>query len=131
MNEKPTPKYIDLMVDFGFKKIFKESGKKQLLIRPLNEIFDLDIADINIRESEQMGLVRKAHRVSYDLLCTDTGGNRFIVEVQLADQKFFLERALFYTAVPIAKAMPKRPPKSKSKKQKDQAKKKRLRWNYN
>ena len=129
MNEKPTPKYIDPMVDLGFKKIFKESGKKQLLIRPLNEIFGLDIVDINIRESEQMGLVREAHRVSYDLLCTDTGGNRFIVEVQLADQKYFLERALFYTAVPIAKSMPKRP--AKPKKKKDQAKKKRIRWNYN
>ena len=29
MTEKPTPKYINPMVDFGFKKIFKESGKKQ------------------------------------------------------------------------------------------------------
>ena len=129
MNEKLTPKYINPMVDFGFKKIFKESGKKQLLIRPLNEIFGLDIVDINIRESEQIGLVREAHRVSYDLLCTDTGGNRFIVEVQLADQKFFQERALFYTAVPIAKSMPKRP--AKPKKKKDQVKKKRFRWNYN
>ena len=36
MSEKPTIKYIDPMVDFGFKKIFKESGKKQLIIRPLH-----------------------------------------------------------------------------------------------
>ena len=129
MTEKPTPKYIDPMVDFGFKKIFKESGKKQLLIRPLNAIFGLDIVDINIRESEQMGLVREAHRVSYDLFCTGADSNRFIIEVQLGEQKFFLERALFYTAVPIAKSMPKRP--AKSKKKKDQAKKKRIRWNYN
>ena len=117
------------MVDFGFKKIFKESGKKQLLIRPLNAIFGLDIVDINIRESEQMGLVREAHRISYDLFCTGADGNRFIIEVQLGEQKYFLERALFYTAVPIAKSMPKRP--AKSKKKKDQAKKKRIRWNYN
>jgi len=117
------------MVDFGFKKIFKESGKKQLLIRPLNAIFGLDIVDINIRESEQMGLVREAHRISYDLFCTGADGNRFIIEVQLGEQKYFLERALFYTAVPIAKSMPKRP--AKSKKKKDQAKKKRIRWNHN
>ena len=117
------------MVDFGFKKIFKESGKKQLLIRPLNAIFGLDIVDINIRESEQMGLVREAHRISYDLFCTGADSNRFIIEVQLGEQKYFLERALFYTAVPIAKSMPKRP--AKSKKKKDQAKKKRIRWNYN
>ncbi len=41
-------KYIDPMVDYGFKKIFKESGKKQL-----------------------------------------------IIEVQLADQPFFMERAIY------------------------------------
>lgn len=35
---------------------FKESGHKQLIIRPLNAIFGLDIADIDIRESEQLGL---------------------------------------------------------------------------
>ena len=40
------------MVDFGFKKIFKDSGKKQLIIRPLNAIFGLDIADIEIRHLE-------------------------------------------------------------------------------
>ena len=58
-------KYIDPMVDYGFKVIFKESGKKQLLIRPLNAVFGLDIIDIDITESEQLGLTaeeRKARR---------------------------------------------------------------------
>ena len=32
---KPT-KYINPMIDWAFKKIFKDSGNKQLLIRPLN-----------------------------------------------------------------------------------------------
>ena len=34
-NKNNLPLYIDPMVDLGFKKIFKDSGKKQLLIRPI------------------------------------------------------------------------------------------------
>ena len=57
MKDIPTiNKYIDPMVDFGFKRIFKESGKKQLIIRPLTTIFGLDIEDIEIKDSEQLGL---------------------------------------------------------------------------
>ena len=38
MEKEPTVlKYIDPMVDFGFKKIFKESGNKQFIIRPLRQ----------------------------------------------------------------------------------------------
>ncbi|MBQ6576795.1 MAG: hypothetical protein IJL91_03490 [Bacteroidales bacterium] len=51
-----TPLYIDPMIDFAFKKIFKESGKKHLIIRPINVIFGLNIADVEIEESEQLGI---------------------------------------------------------------------------
>ncbi len=102
MSEKPTIKYIDPMVDFGFKKIFKESGKKQLIIRPLNAIFGLDIADIDIRESEQLGLTEQERKVTYDMHCDTKDGHSFIIEVQLADQTYFMERAIFYTARTIS-----------------------------
>lgn len=131
MEKKRNPLYINPMVDYGFKIIFKESGKKQLLIRPLNEIFDLSIIDITIRESEQMGLVCEAHRASYDLLCESADGSRFIIEVQLGDQEFFQERALFYTSLPIAKSMPKLPPDPKGKKKKKKKARKRPQpWDY-
>ena len=72
MTDTPTPtilKYIDPMVDFGFKKIFKDSGNKQLLIRPLNAIFGLDIVDITIRDGEQLGLSKEERSSSFDLYC--------------------------------------------------------------
>ena len=96
-------KYIDPMVDFGFKKIFKESGKKQLIIRPLNAIFGLDIEDIEIKDSEQLGLTEQERRATYDMHCTTRDGSKFIIEVQLADQPFFMERAIFYSSLTIAK----------------------------
>ena len=94
--------YIDPMVDFGFKKIFKESGKKQLIIRPLNAIFGLDITDIDIRESEQLGLTEQERKVTYDMHCDTKDGHSFIIEVQLADQPYFMERAIFYSARTIS-----------------------------
>lgn len=94
--------YIDPMVDFGFKRIFKDSGKKQLIIRPLNAIFGLDITDIDIRESEHLGLTEQQRKVTFDLHCDTRDGQSFIIEVQLADQPYFMERAIFYSARTIS-----------------------------
>ena len=102
MSKQTTIKYINPMVDFGFKKIFKESGNKQLIIRPLNAIFGLDIADIDIRESEQLGLTEQERKSTFDMLCDTKDGHAFIIEVQLADQPFFMERAVFYSARTIS-----------------------------
>ena len=102
-----SPKYIDPLIDFGFKKIFKESGKKQLLIRPLNAIFGLDIVDLEIRDGEHLGQSRQDRNACFDLYCESADGKRFIVEVQLAKQQHFIERALFYTALPIIRCAPK------------------------
>ena len=98
MNNNQQILYIDPMVDFGFKKIFKDSSKKQLIIRPLNAIFGLEIEDIDIRESEQLGLTEQERKVTYDMHCTAKDGQSFIFEVQLADQPYFMERAIFYSA---------------------------------
>ena len=95
-------KYIDPMVDFGFKKIFKESGKKQFIIRPLNAVFGLDIVDITITESEQLGLTEQERKASFDMRCTTKDGKTFLIEVQIANQTNFMERAIFYTARTIS-----------------------------
>ena len=95
-------KYIDPMVDYGFKRIFKESGKKQLIIRPINAVFGLDIVDVDIRDSEQLGLTENERKASYDLFCTTADGSTFIIEVQLASQQYFMERAIFYSSLTIA-----------------------------
>lgn len=99
-----TPKYINPMGDFGFKKIFKESGRKQLLIRPLNAIFGLEIADLEIRDGERLGETPEDRSACFDLFCESPDGERFIVEVQLLKQPHFLDRAVYYTTFPIAES---------------------------
>ena len=103
-NEDQEIKYINPMIDYGFKKIFKESGRKELLIRPLNAIFGLDISDLEIGESEQLGETPDDRNASFDLYCTASDGKRFIVEVQLARQEYFLQRALYYASFPITRS---------------------------
>ena len=103
-NNYQVSKYINPMVDYGFKKIFRESGKTQLLIRPLNAIFGLDIAELEIGESEQLGETPEDRNACFDFYCTASDGKKFIVEVQLARQEHFLERALYYTTFPIAQS---------------------------
>ena len=98
MTYRTNIKYIDPMVDYGFKRIFKESGKKNLIIRPLNAIFNLEIVDINISESEQLGLTEQERKATYDMHCTTKDGSHFIIEVQLARKDFFMERAIFYSS---------------------------------
>ena len=102
-----SPKYIDPLCDFGFKKIFKESGQKQLLIRPLNVIFGLDIADLEIRDGERQGETPEDRNACFDLFCVSSDGKKFIVEVQLLRQEYFLDRAVYYTTFPIAEAAQK------------------------
>lgn len=96
-------KYIDPMVDFAFKKIFRDSGKKHLIIRPLNAVFGLDIVDVDIRDAEQLGATKEERRAYFDLFCTTLDGNSFIIEVQLANQPFFMERAIYYSSFLVSK----------------------------
>ena len=99
--------YIDPMVDYGFKKIFKESGNKELLMRPLNVIFDLNIIDIDIQESEHSGETEEDRRACFDLYCMTADKRKFIIEVQLASQPYFPERSLYYMTFPISESAPK------------------------
>ena len=117
-NKNKFPLYIDPMVDLGFKKIFKDSGKKQLLIRPINAIFDLDLVDIDITESEHLGPTKEDRKAIFDLFCKSREGRQFIIEVQIAKQQYFLERALFYTTFPISKSAPRE-------------RRKKKKWDYN
>lgn len=44
-------------------------------------------------------------RVYFDLYCTASDGKQFIIEVQLAPQANFLERAIYYSSVPIVSSV--------------------------
>ena len=97
MNNYKIGKYIDPMTDYGFKKIFKNEQHKRLMRELLCNVFDPQIIDIEFVDSEHLGETEDDRRAYFDVECATSDGRRFIVEVQLRDQKFFPERAVYYS----------------------------------
>ena len=97
-------KYIDLMVDWSFKKIFGTEVNKDILIEFLKVIFpQYAISDITYVPTEQLGIMEDDRKAIFDVLCRTEDGKTFLVEMQRGYQKHFFERALFYTSFPIMK----------------------------
>ena len=94
-------RYMNLLVDFAFKKVFGEN--KTLLIDFLNAVIQKEerIEDIEYLQPEQMTKWHEDRRAVFDIYCRSTQGERFIIELQIAQQQHFLERLLFYLTFPI------------------------------
>lgn len=106
----PIPgRYIDPLVDFAFKKIFGSEPNKDLLIAFLNEVFRgrKHIVDLTYNKNEHPGDLRSEGAAIFDLLCTGTNGEQFLIEVQRGRQGNFKERSLFYTSRLISEQAPK------------------------
>lgn len=104
-----TGKYIDPLVDFAFKKIFGSEPNKDLLMAFLNEVFRgrKVIVDLVYNKNEHPGDLKDEGAAIFDLLCTGTDGEQFLIEVQRGRQGYFKERALFYTSRLISDQAPK------------------------
>ena len=109
--------FIDLTSDFGFKKLFGEEPNKDLLLSFLNEVFQgrKRIRDLEYTPNEALGNGLDEGQAIFDLVCTGSDGEKFIIEVQCAKQTHFKKRALFCTSRLISNQAPKG---------------RRARWNY-
>ena len=98
-----TEKYINPFTDFGFKKIFGEEANKDLLIDFLNELIQdkAPILQLSFLKSEQLGSAPTDRKAVFDLYCQNERGEKFIVELQKARQKFFKDRSLYYSTFAI------------------------------
>jgi hypothetical protein len=101
--------FIDLTSDFGFKKLFGEEPNKDLLLSFLNEVFQgrKRIQDLKYTPNEALGDGLDEGHAIFDLVCTGSDGEKFIIEVQCAKQTHFKKRALFYTSRLISNQAPK------------------------
>ncbi|MBO9619765.1 MAG: PD-(D/E)XK nuclease family transposase [Niabella sp.] len=105
----PIGRYIDPLTDFGFKKIFGSEPNKDLLIAFLNELFKgrKVIHDLVYNPQENNGPAKHYRKTIFDLTCTGAEGETFIIEMQRAEQKFFADRAVFYTSSKLYEQGPK------------------------
>ncbi len=95
--------YINPYTDFGFKKLFGEEASKDLLIDFLNSILPKhhQIAELNFQNVENLPDTNVERKAFFDIHCRASSGERFIVEMQKAEVKFFKDRSIYYITFPI------------------------------
>lgn len=97
-------KYINPFTDYGFKRLFGEEPSKELLLDFLNELLREQegvISEISYLPNENLPISVGDRKAIFDIYCTNEKGERFIVEMQKAEQKFFKDRTVFYSTFPI------------------------------
>ena len=89
-------RYARILLDDWFKRSFGQENSKRLLqlfleaLIPEHRIVELTYANTEGKKD-----------VRIDVECTDADGTRFVVEVQVADQFHFYERAVFNSSFAI------------------------------
>lgn len=96
-----TDKFINPFTDFGFKKLFGEDVNKDLLIDFINELLQEDIQTLTYLKNEHLSNSPVDRRAIFDLYCENERGEKFIVEIQKAQQEFFKDRSIYYATFPI------------------------------
>ncbi len=95
-------KYISLLTDFGFKRVFGTEPNKDLLIDFLNTLLPAhhQIQDLSFKNNENVGNTIIDRKAIFDIYCQAENGERFIVEIQKAKQNFFKDRSVYYSTFP-------------------------------
>ena len=95
--------YVNLLTDFGFKRVFGSEPNKRLLIDFLNTLLPEHhrIKSLSYKSTENLGSTTIDRKAIFDIYCQGANGDRFIVELQKAKQNFFKDRSVFYASFPI------------------------------
>jgi predicted transposase/invertase (TIGR01784 family) len=104
MSEALKERYINFFTDFGFKRLFGSEPTKACLIDFLNSLLDgleSPIKELSFRNTEHLGASELDRKAIFDLYCESESGEKFIIELQKAKQKYFKDRSLFYSTFPI------------------------------
>ena len=106
-SEQILSRYASVLLDSTFKRTF--GTDKELLILFLEEVLPgRKIRDITYTNTVNTNHDSALHDSVFDVECVDADTNeRFTVELQLDDQEFFYDRALFYASLMIEKQLPK------------------------
>jgi len=95
-------KYINPFTDFGFKKIFGEEASKPMLIDFLTSLIpEANIVDLTLKPKDKLGNLADDRKAVYDIYCENSNGEKIIVELQKAKQKYFKDRTIYYSSFPI------------------------------
>ena len=93
-------KFADVKNDLAFRKIFGSEDKKEVLISFLNAVLGFEgddrIVDVVLQNPFLLPAFRGGKVSIIDVRATDQSKRQFVIEMQVAEQDAFAERALYY-----------------------------------
>ena len=104
MQPVPEPEdlvFVDLLSDAGFKLVYANPANKALLINLLNIVLPefVRVSDIvEYRDREQTPESIFGKKTILDLVCKDSAGNIFSIEVQRKIDGEFGKRCVYYAS---------------------------------
>ena len=94
--------FANLTYDPGFKIVFGTEGKSErLLMLMLNRLLGLKIISVKYLPTERLGLTEEESKSFFDVYCKDSGGRRFLIEMQMWSQHYFHKRAVYYSSLSV------------------------------
>lgn len=95
-------RYVNPLLDEGFKILFGSEGNEDLLIALLNRVLPgAEIKDLKYCNTEHHGMTESDGNAIFDVYCEDVDGVRFLVEMQNWSQHYFNKRAVYYSSFAI------------------------------
>lgn len=95
-------KFIDLKLDYSFKRVFGTEGNEDLLLLLVNYILpEKHIRSVVLGPQEQKGDYEEARDCVFDVYCTTDDGSKLVIEIQLNDKNDFARRMVYYSGFPI------------------------------
>ncbi|MBR6141553.1 MAG: PD-(D/E)XK nuclease family transposase [Bacteroidaceae bacterium] len=109
MRDEEKERYINPYTDFGFKKLFGTEMNKDLLISFLNALFNGHevVRNVTFLNGEHFGESYLDRKAIFDVFCENEKGEKFIVEMQKAEQNYFKDRSVYYATFPIREQAPR------------------------
>ena len=94
--------YINLLTDFGFKRIFGTAENKHLLIDFINQLIpDETIVDLTHLPTEYKEATPEERDAVFDLHCRTSDDEYVLIEVQRSRQTHFRDRSVYYSSCAI------------------------------
>ena len=96
--------FINLLTDFGFKRIFGTEENKHLLIDFLNQLIPKQtIVELEYLPTENKGDLLVDRDAIFDLHCKTDDDEYVLIEVQRGYQANFKDRSIYYSSCAIQK----------------------------
>ena len=94
--------YVDLRLDFAFKRVFGTPGHEKQLLKLVNAILPEEgFTSVRLSTNERVGLRRDSRRAVFDIFATTSDGSDVTIEMQYGEQADFNQRMVFYSSFPI------------------------------